>query len=128
MPHTGMHRAGLAASRAIGATMMAGYVPDGLTKEQWARIQKEEAKKQKGLGGVGVDKTRFKSRSMASFMQDMEEGKAKHLFPVSPAKVKTGEIPLSQVPYMQRRGGSWDDADVAGMKRKQWNARDKDYA
>ena len=52
---------------------------------------------------------------MASFMRAQERGEAEHLFPVDPEKVKTGEIPLKDVPYMQR-GGSWTNSDLTGKK------------
>ena len=55
---------------------------------------------------------------MASFMKAQERGEAEHLFPVDPEKVKTGEIPLKDVPYMQR-GGSWTNSDLTG-KGKGW--------
>ena len=55
---------------------------------------------------------------MASFMRAQERGEAEHLFPVDPAKVRTGEIPLKDVPYMQR-GGSWTNSDLTG-KGKGW--------
>ena len=51
-------------------------------------------------------------------MRAQERGEAEHLFPVDPAKVRTGEIPLKDVPYMQR-GGSWTNSDLTG-KGKGW--------
>jgi len=105
-----------------------GYVPDGLSPEQWAKMKKDEATKKQNLGGVGVDGKRFKSRSMESFMKALESGKGGHLFPVNPEKVKSGEIPLSKVPYMQRKGGSWDNSDIRGGKKSQWLQSDREYA
>ena len=77
--------------------------------------QEADAKKKNfGAGGARG----FESRSMASFMRAQERGEAEHLFPVDPAKVRTGEIPLKDVPYMQR-GGSWTNSDLTG-KGKGW--------
>mmetsp|Transcript_11890 Transcript_11890/g.19109 ORF Transcript_11890/g.19109 Transcript_11890/m.19109 type:complete len:228 (-) Transcript_11890:505-1188(-) len=93
---------------------MKGYVPDGLSAEQYAKIKKEEAEKLKNLGKVGPN--RFKSRSFA----DWHAAGGKHLFPVDPRKVKSGEIAIEDVPYMQRKG-AWDNSDLKGNK----NVRDK---
>ena len=75
--------------------------------------QEADAKKKKNFGAGGA--RGFESRSMASFMRAQERGEAEHLFPVDPEKVKTGEIPLKDVPYMQR-GGSWTNSDLTGKK------------
>mmetsp|Transcript_3675 Transcript_3675/g.9554 ORF Transcript_3675/g.9554 Transcript_3675/m.9554 type:complete len:189 (-) Transcript_3675:163-729(-) len=116
-------------ARPVGrAAVHMGYVPDGLSPEQWAKMKKDEATKKQNLGGVGVDGKRFKSRSMESFMKALESGKGGHLFPVNPEKVKSGEIPLSKVPYMQRKGGSWDNSDIRGGKKSQWLQSDREYA
>ena len=86
-----------------------------MSKEEWAKIQKKEveAKKTKkfGLGGARG----FESRSMQSFQEARERGEADHLFPVNPADVASGKIPLKDVPYMQR-GGSWKNSDLKGKK------------
>jgi len=87
--------------------MAVGYVPDGLTLDQWKQIQAKEQAKQKNLGRIGPKS--FKSRSL----QAWQEAGGKHLFPVDPKKVKTGEIPLKDVPYMQRKG-SYDNSDLLG--------------
>lgn len=92
-----------------------GYVPDGLSKAQWEKMKKDEAakraKKEFGKGGARG----FESRSMQSFVAALEKGEAKHLMPVNPAKVRSGEIALKDVPYMQR-GGSWTNSDLKGKK------------
>ncbi|KAJ8609418.1 hypothetical protein CTAYLR_009095 [Chrysophaeum taylorii] len=92
-----------------------GYVPDGLSKEQWEALKKKESdeRKKKNFGAGGA--RGFKSRSMWSFIEAYEKGEAQHLYPVNPAKVKSGEIALKDVPYMQR-GGSWDNSDLLGKK------------
>merc|ERR1719451_5608 len=86
-----------------------------MSKEQWAAMQKKEkdAKANKNFGAGGA--RGFKSRSFNSFVDAMERGEATHLFAVDPRKVKSGEIPLKDVPYMQR-GGSWDNSDLSGKK------------
>lgn len=97
-----------------------GYIPDGMTQKQWDTLKRKEAekKKKKNFGASGAKG--FKSRSMASFQAALERGEAAHLMPVDPKKVKSGEIPLKDVPYMQR-GGSWDNSDIAGKgSKKGW--------
>jgi len=70
----------------------------------------------------------FKSRSLQSFQQELEQGKASHLMPMFNAKEKLskGAIKKEDIPYMQR-GGSWDNTDVKGAKKKGWNESDKKY-
>jgi len=98
-----------------GDVARSAYVPSGLSKEEWAKMKAKEAdamkKKNFGAGGARG----FKSRSMQSFVAALEKGEADHLFAVDPRKVARGEIPLKDVPYMQR-GGSWDNADLANKK------------
>jgi hypothetical protein len=92
-----------------------GYVPDGMTPAQYAKLkQKEELdKKQKKFGAFGPQS--FQSRSLQAFQQDLESGRTGHLMPVFNAKdrVKRGEIKVQDIPYMQRLG-SWDNSDVKG--------------
>ena len=45
----------------------------------------------------------------------VEEKKATNRRPCDPAKVRSGEIAMKDVPYMQR-GGSWKNNDVVGKK------------
>ena len=42
-------------------------------------------------------------------------------------RVAKGEIKQEDIPYMQR-GGSWDNSDVKGAKKKKWLNSDKSYA
>jgi len=78
------------------------YIPDGLSKEQWAAMKKKEADELKGKDLAKVGITKFKSRSFESW----QKGGQKHLFPVDP------NTPLAERPYMQRFGGSADGADL----------------
>jgi len=105
-------------TQASHATRLYGYVPDGLSKEQYDKMKKEEAAKarKREFGKAGA--RGFESRSMQSFVKALENGEAKHLMPVNPKKVKSGEIALKDVPYMQR-GGSWDNSDLRA-KNKGW--------
>lgn len=72
------------AKRATAAPCMK-YVPDGLSADEWKKIQAKEKDSKKGvnLGHVGVKG--FKSRSL----QAWQEAGSSHLFPVNPKKVNT---------------------------------------
>mmetsp|Transcript_6836 Transcript_6836/g.11171 ORF Transcript_6836/g.11171 Transcript_6836/m.11171 type:complete len:263 (+) Transcript_6836:23-811(+) len=110
-------------------TTLYEYIPSGFNKQTWAAFKKKEAeaKKAKNLGRMGPKG--FKSRSMQSFQEALERGEAEHLLPVFNAKQKIakGELREEDIPYMQR-GGSWDNSDVSGAKKKRWLASDKEYA
>lgn len=109
-------------------SFIVGYVPDGMTPAQWKKHQEEEKKKTAKKNFAALGPQSFKSRSLQSFQSDLEKGKASHLLPVMFAKdrVKKGELKEEDVPYMQR-GGNWDDSDVKGAKKKQWNQIDKSH-
>jgi len=81
-----------------------------MSKEQWRKIKEEERNRNKGkdLGKVGI--TSFKSRSFS----DWQKSGGKNLFPVDPRTVKDA----SEIPYMQRAGGSADGADLKGGAKK----------
>jgi len=110
-------------------TVCYGYVPQGFTEESYKKFKENEAKKkaQSNLGKLGP--RGFQSRSMQSFQEALERGEAAHLMPMFNAadKLKRGEIKKEDIPYMQR-GGSWDNADVKGAKRKSWLKSDKQYS
>lgn len=108
-----------------------GYVPDGLTAAEYAALKKKE-QSGKNLGKSGP--RGYKSRSFNSFVEALEKGEAKHLMPVDPRLVKSGKIPLEDVPYMQRAGGSWDGSDLKGAARQRamkragkWTKEDYQY-
>merc|ERR1712087_800213 len=81
-----------------------------MSKEQWQKIKNKEknANKGKNLGKVGI--TSFKSRSFS----DWQKSGGKNLFPVDPKSVKS----QSEIPYMQRAGGSADGSDLKGGAKK----------
>jgi len=81
-----------------------------MSKAQWQKIKDAEKGKNKGknLGAVGI--TSFKSRSF----DDWQKSGGKNLFPVDPNSVKN----VKDLPYMQRPGGSADDSDLKGGKKK----------
>lgn len=119
----------LATERASGVVRFA-YVPDGFTKESYAKFKADEAKKKqkkKNLGELGPKG--FQSRSFQSFQEALERGEAKHLMPVTNAKkrIAAGELREEDIPYMQR-GGKWDNTDVKGAKKVLWSKSDKSYA
>ena len=81
-----------------------------MSKEQWRKIKENEKNATKGmdLGKVGI--TSFKSRSFS----DWQKAGGKNLFPVDPNSVKND----SELPYMQRAGGSADGSDLKGGAKK----------
>ena len=87
-------------TRFISDSSLYGYVPDGFTKESYAKFKEEEKKKaaKQNLGGVGP--RGYRSRSMQSFQEALERGEAAHLMPVENAKEKLarGEIKLEDIP------------------------------
>lgn len=89
--------------------LYAGYVPDGIDPKEYTELKKREA-----LSSKKTDRKAYKSRSFNSFVEAMEKGEATHLFAVDPRKVKSGEVPIEDVPYMQRSGGAWDGSDLNG--------------
>mmetsp|Transcript_2668 Transcript_2668/g.4267 ORF Transcript_2668/g.4267 Transcript_2668/m.4267 type:complete len:222 (+) Transcript_2668:183-848(+) len=103
-------------------TKLNAYVPDGLSAAEYKAI-KDKEKKQQNLGKKGV--RGYKSRSFNAFVAALEKGEATHLLPVDPRKVKSGEIPLEEVPYMQRPGGAWDGSDLKGLARLRANQKQK---
>lgn len=94
------HLQGLSARTGKGVSME--YIPDGMSKEQWAKLKAKEkdATKGKNLGAVGI--TKFKSRSFESW----QKSGGKNLFPVDP------NTPMEERPYMQRPGGKPDGSDL----------------
>jgi hypothetical protein len=75
-----------------------------MSKAQWEKVKAAEKAKTvgKNLGKVGI--TTFKSRSFL----DWQKSGGKNLFPVDPKKVKDP----SEIPYMQRPGGTADGSDL----------------
>jgi len=118
------------------ATQLFAYVPSGMDPAAYAALKKKEAAASKKS-----DRKAYKSRSFNSFVEAMEKGEATHLFAVDPRKIKSGEVPIEEVPYMQRAGGAWDGSDLKGAalrraKKKQsqgmytagkWLDSDREY-
>ena len=75
-----------------------------MSPEQWRKLKKKETaeKSKKKFGAYGPQS--FKSRSLQSFQEDLEKGRAGHLLPVFNAKekVKRGQLKAEDIPYMQR--------------------------
>lgn len=98
-----------------------------MTPEQYKKLRSKEKNdiSKKNLGAFGPQS--FQSRSLLSFQKDLERGNASHLMPMfdAKAKLKSGKIKQSDIPYMQRQG-SWDNSDLGGKKRK-WTNDDKNY-
>jgi hypothetical protein len=112
----------------LSLTQAYGYVPAGFTPESYKKFKDDEKKAaKKNLGGMGP--RGFKSRSFQSFQEALEKGDAGHMMPMfnSKEKLKSGEIKMEDIPYMQR-GGSWDNSDVKGAKKVRWRGSDKEYA
>ena len=89
------------------------YVPSGMDPVAYAALKKKENGTSKKS-----DRKSFKSRSFNSFVEAMEKGEATHVFAVDPRKIASGEVPIEDVPYMQRPGGRWDGSDLNGAALK----------
>ena len=110
------------------APLNVGYVPDGLSPKEYAAIKAEDRKNLgKDLGRLGP--RGFKSRSMQAWQEAFEKGEGGHSFAPFGYReaLKKGEIKKEDVPYMVR-GGSWDNSDVRGAKRRRWLKTDREYA
>ena len=125
-PSSGIARFSKASVSSATCPLSMGYVPDGLTKEQYAAIKSKEANAKKAnLARVGQN--RFRSRSFEAFQKALEKGDAGHLYPVDPNDYKKGKIKYEDIPYMQRPGGSWDNSDIKGAKKLKTNSYDAIY-
>lgn len=100
-----------------------------MTPEQYRKLKDKEKTTQNEKNFAAYGPRSFQSRSLRSFQEDLEKGKAGHLMPVFNAKQKlaAGKIKAEDVPYMQRLG-SWDNADLGGKAKKvEGNKWDKIY-
>lgn len=109
-------------------SLYVGYVPEGLTADEYKRVKaNDKSKLGKDLGRVGP--IGFQSRSLQAWQKAYESNRAGHTFaPIGFKKLlKQKKIKLEDVPYMVR-GGKWDNSDVKGAKNKlPWLKLDKDY-
>ena len=64
---------GLSRSEVSRVTTME-YIPDGLSKAQWAKIKQKEKDKTKNMKFDGTSGMKFRSRSMADFLEGREKG------------------------------------------------------
>lgn len=102
------------------ASTTQGYVPEGFSPKEWEQQKKRDHEKN--------PRKHFRSRPLVDFQQDLEKGKAHHLFPVMFAKreLKAHHIEPNEVPYMQRQGGTFNDSDVPvnyipeGTTKQKW--------
>lgn len=105
-----------AASRTGGArSLRMEYIPDGLTKSQWDKIKKKEKDAKKNLKFDGTSGMKFRSRSMADFLEGREKGLFKYNMPMEgdvKKMLREGKIKPEDVPYMQRPGGMPDNSDL----------------
>lgn len=92
-----------------------GYAPDGMTPEQYKELINRE--RNVSFKNINNGPRGFKSRSLESFQLALEKGEAEHLMPVNPEDVRSGKIPIKDVPYMQR-GGRWDNKDI--VRKRGW--------
>ena len=91
------------------------YVPDGLTKEQWKKMKQKEKDKNKNLKFNGTSGMKFRSRSMADFLEGREKGLYKYNMPLEgdvKKLLREKKIKPEDVPYMQRPGGMPDNSDL----------------
>ena len=98
-----------------------GYVPDGLSKEDWEMIKKKD--KKKNLKFEGTSGMKFRSRSFKEFAKGREDGTIEYNMPMERAKEKLnkGLIRPEDIPYMQRPGGMPDNTDLKKKFKFPWN-------
>ena len=81
--------------------MARGYVPDGMTADQYKKLKdKEKASQPKNFFGKGPRD--YKSRSFEEFVKGRESGELDYNMPMFFAKDKLakGEIKPEDIPYM----------------------------
>ena len=102
------------------AVLFSGYIPDGLTKDEWNSIKKKDQKKK--LKFEGTSGMKFKSRSFYDFAKGREDGKLEYNMPMEKAseKLKKGLIKPEDIPYMQRPGGMPDNSDLKKKFKLPW--------
>ena len=100
--------------------LSSGYIPDGLSEDEWNNIKKRDQKKK--LKFEGTSGMKFKSRSFYDFAKGREEGKLEYNMPMEKAneKLKKGLIKPEDIPYMQRPGGMPDNSDLKKKIKLPW--------
>ena len=100
--------------------LSSGYIPDGLSEDEWNNIKKRDQKKK--LKFEGTSGMKFKSRSFYDFAKGREEGKLEYNMPMEKAneKLKKGLIKPEDIPYMQRPGGMPDNSDLKKKFKLPW--------
>tara|TARA_X000000368_G_scaffold346474_1_gene285824 strand:- start:10224 stop:10766 length:543 start_codon:yes stop_codon:yes gene_type:complete len=109
-----------------------GYIPDGLTPKEWEKIKITEKNKFKNKNYAENGAKTFTSRSFKSFQTALEKGEKAKNFPIFNAKekLKNKEIRNTDIPYMQRVNGKWDNSDIVKINSKyriKKTNNDKDY-
>lgn len=97
-----------------------GYVPDGFTEAEWAKVQKKEkAVANKKIKMDGTSGMQFRSRTFEDFQKGREAGTLTYNMPVEKAmeRVRKGELKMEDIPYMQRPGGQPDGSDLKKYKK-----------
>lgn len=123
---------GMASSRQAvtqSTALSVGYVPDGLTLEQYNQVKRQDKNNiGKDLGRLGP--RGFQSRSMQAWQEAYEKGEASHNFaPLGfHQKFKQGKVQSKDIPYMLRPNGKWDNSDLFGVRRLKWSKKDREYA
>jgi hypothetical protein len=72
---------------------------------------------------------RFKSRSIQGWQEAYEHGETGHTYaPIDYRKlIQQKKLRKEDIPYMVR-GGSWDNSDCKGAKKRKWLNTETDYA
>lgn len=116
-----------------------GYVPYGLTEDEYKKIKENDQNKKNGNNkknnqNLGVQgPTKFKSRSLQGWQEAYDKGEVKHKYsPINYIELmKKKLLKLEDVPYMVR-GGNWDNSDIKTKLDKsnkvKWSKTDHDYA
>ena len=114
-----------ARARSSSTALSMAYVPDGMTAEQYRKIQQKEKDKKAAADLARNGARGFKSRSFKSFQASLERGENAKNYATFNAKERLakGELREADIPYMQRENGAWDNSDVARRGSKDLKKR-----